>query len=128
MSLTSVRDVDRLILMYLDDESLLKVMKAINRPELFNQSFFHNRFLERYPAALKHKREGESYKKYYLRFLHWLGRIREECEIPDYRYVDGDIEGEYHNCIDELYAPDTGIKFLEAKQNFEERIRGMRRF
>jgi hypothetical protein len=95
MSLTSLKDVDREVLKFVDDKDLLKIC-GLNRKtwnEICNDDFLRRRILSKYPGIDKYKRENETWKQFFLSAIYYISKMKEE---KGFQYTDGDFKKQYH--------------------------------
>ena len=82
---TGVKDQDREILLNIrDDKELLQVC-SLNKylyNEVCNDIFFRNRLAKTYPDTLKYKDENINWKKYFLKVIYYIAKLKE-----DYKYT-----------------------------------------
>ena len=95
-SLSGIKDIDREILLAMDDEDLLKTC-SLNK-YLFNivcdDNFFYKRLFLKYPDTLKYyKKEKDTYKSYYLKVIYYISKMEEDY---NYSYVSRNPEKQYH--------------------------------
>ena len=84
------KDTDREILSKLDDKELLKTC-SINKytwEKVCDDAFLKRRLLSKYPEIGKYKREGETWKHFFLRSIHYIALLKER---NDYQYEFGDF-------------------------------------
>jgi ankyrin repeat protein len=96
VNLTGVKDTDLLILQRLNDTDLLQaylVNKAINKA-CKDESFWRNRSVEKFPLPSKYKPEKETWRRFYLKFIHYTNEyknhghlLRQACFIGDLSLV-----------------------------------------
>ena len=96
VNLTGVKDTDLLILQKLNDKDLLEacmVNKAINKA-CKDESFWRNRSVKAYPLASEYKKETETWRRFYLKFIHYTNEfgnlihlLRQACFIGDLNLV-----------------------------------------
>lgn len=101
VQLTGVKDTDLLILQKLNDTDLLQaclVNKAINKA-CKDESFWRNRSLEKYPLPSKYKLEKETWRRFYLKLIHYTTKygnlihlLRQACFIGDLSLVVYSLE------------------------------------
>lgn len=99
--LTGIKDTDLLILQRLDDKDLLQaclVNKSINKA-CKDESFWRNRSLEKFPLASEYKLENETWRHFYLKFVHYISKygnpahlLRQACFIGDLSLVVYSLE------------------------------------
>lgn len=91
---TGIKDVDREILMKLDDKSLLEacIINKYMRTEVCNDSFLIKRMLKNYPGAIKYKPHDKSWRKYFLETIYFTDKMKNEF---DYDYVFGNPQKQY---------------------------------
>jgi ankyrin repeat protein len=97
MSLSGLKDVDREILKSVDDKDLLKIC-GLNRKtwnEVCDDNFLRRRITGKYPGIEKYKKEGESWKRFFLNAIYYISRLKEEF---DFDYTVGDFR-EYYKLL-----------------------------
>ena len=95
-SFSGIKDVDREILLAMNDKDLLKSC-SLNKylfETVCNDNFFYQRLSLKYPDSLKYysKDEYKNYKNYYLKVIYWISKMKEDY---DYSYVDGNPKTQY---------------------------------
>ena len=93
MSITGLKDIDREILRYVDDGELLKIC-GLNRKtwhDVCDDNFLIRR-LSKYPNVEKYRKENETWKRFYLRVIHYLEKMKETF---GFIYSDGDFNLQY---------------------------------
>lgn len=92
--ITGLKDLDNYILESIeDDESLFKICLANKYvSSLCNDTFFYKRIVKKYPKLLEHKREKETYKKFYLYMIPIIDKLKREFNFD---YYDGNPEEIY---------------------------------
>ena len=81
---------------FLDDKELLKVCSA-NRKiwnEVCDDEFLMRRLISKYPGIEQYKGKFESWKRFFLRAIYYIARIREEYGI-EYHVRHGDPKKRY---------------------------------
>ena len=94
MSLSGIRDVDREILKHADDSELLKIC-SVNRKtwnEVCDDNFLRRRLSVKYPGVEKYKKQRQSWKHFYLRFVYYTAKMQ---EMYEYTYESGDFKRQY---------------------------------
>ena len=91
MSLTGLKDVDREILKHVDDRELLKFCSLDNKTwnSVCDDDFLRRRLTTKYPEIEKYKRENESWKRFFLRAIYYIAKMKEKFE---YEYTEGDFK------------------------------------
>ena len=93
-SFSGIKDVDREILLAMDDENLLKTC-SLNK-YLFNNvcddNFFYRKLLLKYPDTLSYKLREDNYKSYYLRTIYYISKMKEDYDYP---YISGNPKVQY---------------------------------
>ena len=90
MSISGLKDVDREILKWVDDKSLLEVC-TINRKtwhEVCDDNFLKRRLMK-YPGIEKYKKMDESWKRFFLRFTYYTSCMRKQYQ---FEYSEGNFE------------------------------------
>ena len=93
MSLSGLKDIDREILKYVTDEELLKVC-SINRKtwkEVCDDNFLKRR-TSKYGDIANYKFEKESWKKFFVRFIHYKSELLKH----NFTYTSGDFMKKFH--------------------------------
>ena len=93
--ITGIKDVDREILKHVDDESLLKAC-SINRRmwnEICDDAFLRRRLVSKYSGIEKYKLENETWKRFFLRFVYYTSKMRDEF---GFEYTGGDFKAQYN--------------------------------
>ena len=93
MSLTGLKDIDRLVLQYLDDRELLRICSVDRKTwnEVCNDDFLKRR-LSRYPNIQKYKNQDETWKQFFLRAIYYISKLKEDFE---FQYTEGDFQRYY---------------------------------
>ena len=97
-SFSGIKDIDREILLAMDDKSLLKTC-SLNK-YLFNivcdDNFFYKRLLLKYPDTLVYYKKNENflhtYKSYYLKIIYYISKMQEDY---NYSYISGNPKVQY---------------------------------
>ena len=91
--LSGLKDVDREILKHADDKELLKICSIDKKMwnEVCDDNFLKRR-LSKYVGIDRYKKEKESYKQFFLRFVYHKFKMREKYR---YEYKSGDFEKQY---------------------------------
>ena len=91
--LTGLKDTDREVLKYISDESLLKVCSIDKNfwNEVCDDNFLKRR-LSKYPDIEKYKKENETWKEFFLKFLYYTSKMREKYK---FNYISGDFRKQY---------------------------------
>ena len=90
-NLSGIRDVDREILSKIDDKELIKVC-SIDKYTwniVCDDAFLRRRMLGKYSEIEKYKKEGESWKQFFLRSLYYIALLKEKF---DYGYEYGNFQ------------------------------------
>ena len=92
MSLSGLKDIDREILKYVNDEELLKVCSLDKKTwkETCDDNFLKRR-VSKYLEIAKYKFEKESWKKFFARFIYY----RSELLKRNFIYTSGDFAKKY---------------------------------
>ena len=92
--LSGIKDVDREILKHLDDDSLLRACRVDRRmwDEVCDDAFFRRRLIGRYPGIEKYKLENETWKRFFLRYVYYTSKMRDEYK---FEYSGGDFKRQY---------------------------------
>jgi hypothetical protein len=91
--LTGLKDVDREVLKYLTDKDLLVACSVDKRMlnEVCDDGFFRRR-LSKYPGIEKYKKENESWKQFFLRFVYYTSKMWENYK---FQYTEGNFKRQY---------------------------------
>jgi hypothetical protein len=92
--LTGLKDVDREVLKYVDDKQLLKICSIDKKTwnEVCDDWFLRRR-LSKYPDIEKYKKEKESWKRFFLRAIYYIAKMKEKYQ---YDYISGDFKEQYY--------------------------------
>ena len=96
MSFTGLKDIDRERLKWIDDDELLKIC-SLNRKmwnEVCDDNFLRRR-LNKYQNLEKCKKENESWKEFFSRAIHYIGKLKREFQ---FEYTEGDFQ-EYYSLL-----------------------------
>ena len=90
MSLTGLKDTDRLVLQYLDDRELLRICSVDRKTwnEVCNDDFLKRR-LSKYPSISKYKNKDETWKQFFFRAIYYIAKLKENFE---FQYTEGDFQ------------------------------------
>jgi ankyrin repeat protein len=93
MSLTGIKDVDREILLKLDDKGLLKICSIDKKTwnSVCDDAFLRRRLLK-YPGIEINKLNEESWKQFFLKAIYYISRMREKYY---YEYNSGNFKTQY---------------------------------
>ena len=94
MSISGLKDIDREVLKHVDDEELLKIC-TINRQtwnEVCDDNFLRRRITSKYPGIDKFKKENETWKQFFLRFIYYTSKMR---DVHNFEYTGGDFKKQY---------------------------------
>lgn len=118
-SFSSIKDVDREILLKMSDKKLLKTC-SLNKyllNDVCDDNFFHRVLQLRYPDTLhylssfpisdENKRKNQIYKSYYLQIVYYVSKMKEKYF---YSYVSGNPKTQYEIFRDIGYKPDDNNK------------------
>ena len=88
--LSGLKDVDREILKHVDDDDLIRVCSTDKTTwnEVCDDNFFRRRLVSMEP----YKKENESYKQFFVRFVYYKSKMKEKYK---YDYKSGDFEKQY---------------------------------
>ena len=92
--ITGMKDVDREILRHVDDKELLQTC-SINRRmwnEVCDDAFLRRRLVSKYSGIEKYKLKDETWKRFFLRFVYYTSKMRDEFE---FQYTGGNFENQY---------------------------------
>ena len=92
--LSGLKDVDRKILKYVGDKDLIQTCSTDRKTwnEVCDDNFLKRR-LSKYPGIEKYKRENETWKQFFLRFIYYTSKMREDHQ---FEYTSGDFKKQYH--------------------------------
>lgn len=110
---SGIKDVDKKILEELDDKDLLSILltnKYLNRT--IDEIFWRNRLIKKYPGAFSYKNIKETWKRYYLRTVYYVNKLKREF---NYHYVSGDPEF-YYKIVSHIEAVMNSNKSSGAKR------------
>jgi hypothetical protein len=112
------KDTDRFILEKLDDRDLLNAILS-NKYfySLTNEDFWKKRLMDRYPSTLEYKKEGETWKQYYLKVVYYIDLIQRKY---NFTFTKGDPLF-YYNYLNKHYNnASRRIKQYEALKSGHE--------
>ena len=91
--LSGLKDVEREILKHVDDRELIRVCSIDRKTwnEVCDDNFLKRR-LSKYPGIKKYKRENETYKQFFLRFIYYMSLMKESF---DFEYKSGDFKKQF---------------------------------
>ena len=92
--LTGLKDVDREVLKHVSDKDLLVACSVDRRMwnEVCDDNFLRRRLTAKYPIIEKYKKENETWKEFFLRFLYYKSKIWEDYK---FEYVSGNFKMQY---------------------------------
>jgi ankyrin repeat protein len=120
--LSGIKDVDREILSKLDDRELLKTcsIDKYTWGTVCDDAFLRRRLLSKYSEIEQYKSEEESWKKFFLRAIYYISKMKEEYE---YNYSFGDFKKQYDILSRNIYykndKPDPDNVFIDASRDGE---------
>ena len=91
--LSGLKDVDREILKHVDDNELIQACSTDRKTwnDVCDDNFLKRR-LHKYPGLEKYKRENESWKQFFLRFIYYTSKMREDHQ---FEYSSGNFKKQY---------------------------------
>lgn len=106
-SISSLKDIDREILMRMDDVNFLKTCSINNyfRDQVCDDIFLQNRLRYTYPDTLQYKR-NESWRQYFLDTLYYIFKLKEDYK---YSYKNGNPRLQYYIL---KMAPPQAVKYM----------------
>ena len=96
MSFSGLKDIDREILKWIDDEELLKIC-GVNRKtwnEVCDDNFLRRR-LNMYSDVDRYKKENENWKIFFSRTIYYISKLKTEFQ---FEYTEGDFQ-EYYSVL-----------------------------
>lgn len=92
--LTGMKDTDREILKNLDDKDLLRTCSIDKRMwnEVCDENFLKRRLLGKYPDFEKYKLEKESWRQFFLRYVYYISKMKEDFQFD---YMGGDFKDQH---------------------------------
>ena len=95
MSFSGLKDVDREILKHVEDKELLKFCMIDKKTwnSVCDDDFLRRRLSGKYSGIEKYKKEKESWKRFFLKALYYIGKMKEKHE---YDYSSGDFKEQYY--------------------------------
>lgn len=102
--LSGIRDVDREILSKIDDKDLLKTcsIDKYTWEKVCDDGFLQRRLGKKYPEIEQYKMEGESWKRFFLRAIHYITKLKEKYSFI---YTFGDFVNQcwlFNNYISDI--------------------------
>ncbi len=126
---TGSKDVDTIVLKKLDDKSLLSLLQVNKEYESLPDTFFKERLEQRYPFLVPYKSSDISWKQYYLKNVHYIGKLKEEYDLDYVSFPGTSSKPEkiyknlYRNiCIQKLYIKDSR-KMKEIVREMIDKVR-----
>jgi hypothetical protein len=114
-SFSSIKDVDREILLKMSDKKLLKTC-SLNKyllNDVCDDNFFHRvlqlkypdtlHYLSSFPISVENKKKNKIYKSYYLQVVYYVAKMKEKYH---YSYISGNPKAQYEIFRDIDYKPD----------------------
>ena len=94
---TLTRDTYQYLLEFADDRTIVNALLMKNKQynSYLNEDFFKKLIQHRYPLLTNKREEGETWKRFYLRVVHYLGKLMEEFEIPYIPHEHFEPQGHY---------------------------------
>ena len=92
--LSGLKDTDREILKWANDEDLLRICSVDRKMwnEVCDDAFLRRRLIAKYPGIEKYKKKDESWKHFFLDFIRSIALMKEKFE---YDYSGGDFRQQY---------------------------------
>lgn len=107
---TQLKDTDRLILLEVDDRTLLEILKVNKNLLSLGEETFKKRMELRYPVLAKLKPSSDKWAKYYLDMVYYINKLKEDYGI-DYIPVSSFDPLEYY------FFKTNGKLFYAATEN-----------
>ena len=103
-SITEMKDIDREILLKLNDVDFLKTCNLNNyfRNNVCDDSFLIKRLRNKYPDTLEFKKEDQNWREYFLKVIYYISKLEEDF---NYKYLYGDPKSIYLNIQYEFTHP-----------------------
>ena len=104
-----------------EDDMIILNMLRVNK-KYYKDEHFQRLMQKRYPLLIKYKRQNESWKRFYLRMIHYISLLKEEFDIPyfpnpkfdpEYFYKKMSLVGFESMALDNLLgmAAENGIMY-----------------
>lgn len=81
-TILGIKDLDRHLAKYVDDKDVLNMIVNKKYLELFDEQFFYNLLLLKYPLLIRFKKENETWKNFYIQMVYYLAKLKEEFDFP----------------------------------------------
>ena len=93
--LSGLKDTDREILKWANDEDLLRICSVDRKMwnEVCDDAFLRRRLIAKYPEIEKYKKEDESWKHFFLDAIRSIALMKENFE---YDYSEGNFRQQYN--------------------------------
>ena len=88
------KDVYEYIAQFADDKTILTMLTA-NKELRKNDKLFERVLLRKYPLLMNFKKENETWRKFYLRMLYYISKMKEDFDI-DYIAIQGFDPDKYY--------------------------------
>lgn len=108
------KDVDREILLYLDDKTFIKMcnLNSYFRDRICDDNVFKGRLLYKYPQILQYKND-KSWKDFFLEVIYYTNKLKEDFNFD---YINGDYQLQYQ-LLAENYPKNMKNLFIEASKS-----------
>jgi hypothetical protein len=80
-TILGIRDLDKHLAQYVDDKDVLNMIINKKYLELFDEQFFHNLLILKYPVLIQFKTEEETWKAFYIKMVYYLSKLKEEFNL-----------------------------------------------
>jgi hypothetical protein len=76
-----IRDLDKHLARYVNDKDVLNMIVNKKYLELFDEQFFHNLLILKYPVLIRYKKK-ETWKTFYIKMTYYLSKLKKEFNFP----------------------------------------------
>jgi hypothetical protein len=81
-TILGIKDLDKHLAKYVNDKDVLNMIVNKKYLELFDEQFFHNLLILKYPLLLRYKRKEDTWKAFYIKIVYYLSKLKEEFNFP----------------------------------------------
>lgn len=86
-TILGIKDLDKHLAKYVEDKDVLNMIVNKKYLELFDEQFFHNLLLLKYPLLIRFKKD-ETWKNFYIKMVYYLSKLKEEFNFPYIPAID----------------------------------------
>ena len=118
-TILGIKDLDRHLAKYVNDKDVLNMIVNKRYLELFDEQFFHNLLILKYPLLIRFKKE-ETWKEFYIKMVYYMSKLKEEFNFPYIPAINYDPKLVYERL--QRYPDavwDDGLKFAATVGNIK---------